>query len=273
MASKEFVAYREKFIEYFNNNTQLKQILDQNGMEKESQQLSLLLEQIEEMQKNYNAVFQELKTIRNQLDQQKSIMQQSPENQSVIVNQLSAFEKSVQKQYQQFQDMKKQICEKADILVQKFKETGVKALNNVCGFLGIKESLIKLKDMAQSNVVSMQNSIDKIDRIGFEVKSAATHIKNAGRAITGKEMVDSSTVAQFKIFEKLKVLYQQKKEGFTAQVEKLSNAIEKFENLEKTAEKFSVREKLKDNQAKIAAKEASEPKAEREKHLQQDISL
>lgn len=52
-----------------------------------------------------------------------------------------------------------------------------------------------------------------------------------------------------------------------------NNAIEKFENLEKTAEKFSVREKLKDNQAKIAAKEASAPKAEREKPLQQDISL
>ena len=256
-----------------NNFTELKQILGQHGMEKEAQQVSLLLEQMAEMQKNYNAVFQELKIVRNQLDQQQG-MQQNPEKQSVIVNQLSAFENGVQKQYQQFQTMGKQISEKAGILVQKFKEVGIKALNNVCEFLGIKESLVKLKDMAQSNAVEMQNSIDKIDKIGFEVKSAVTHAKNAGRAIVGKEMIDSSTVEQFKIFEKLKVPYQQKKEKFDVQVEKLSNAIEKFENLEQTTAKLSVREKLRNNQALIAEKATgAEPKPEREKPLQQDISL
>lgn len=251
-----------------NNITELQQILDQQGMKNEAQQVSLFIEQMTEMQKNYNVVFQELKTIRNQLNQLQG-MPQNSEKQSIIVNQLSAFEKGVQKQYQQFQDMRKQIKEKAGILVQKFKEIGIKALNNVCGFLGIKENLIKMRDMTQSNAVKTKGIIEKIDSIGNEVKNASVHIKNIGRTITGKEVINSASTKQFDFFQGLKKHYIKNMIIYENGVDKLNIAIKKVANLEQVAGKASIRQKLEDNKAVIVAKEAVELKLEKEKPHQE----
>ncbi len=245
------------------NINELLNILSNCQKNQDAELITMLLNQMQQMNENFNAVVKELNTVKEELRQHNT--HQPVEKQSVIVDTIAEFENKVQDQYQQLESMKNKLSDKSASLVQNFKEVGTKALNKVCEFLGIKESLIKLKDMAQSNAVEMQNSIDKIEKIGFEVKSAATHMKNAGRAIAGKDLADSADTKQFKIFEKLKGFYQQKEEKFTNQVEKLDKAIEKFEGLERAADKVSVKEKLANNKAAIEARESSEPKPVKEK--------
>lgn len=246
-----------------NNISELQKILEQYGMGKEAQQISLLLEQMQAMQQNYNTVFQELKTVRNQLDQLQNTSQ--PETQSAIVNQLAAFEGSVQNQYKKLQDVGRQVNEKAGTLIQRFKEIGIKALNNICQFLGIKENLIKMRDIAQSNAAETKRAIEKIDSIGNEVKKAGVHFRNIGRAVTGRELIDPSSREQLKIFKNLKAHYGKNLDAFEKRTEKLNASIEKFDKLEKAADKASVRAKLASNKKAVEANDASEPKIEKER--------
>lgn len=260
----------EYHIEDENSVTDLQKTLYQYGMEKEAQQVSLLLEQISEVQKNYSEVFQELETVRNQFNQLQGMLQKT--TQGNLVNQLAAFENDVQKQYQQIQLMGKQMNEKADICIQKVKEVGIKALNNVCTFLGIKETLVKMSDMTQSNAAKAKRIIEKIDIIENEFKNAGVHIQNIGRAIAGKEALNSVSEKQSKIFQGLKKHCQRNLDIFEKRAEKLNIAIKKIIDLEQVSGRVSIREKLEENKSVIAAKEALKPIQEKEKPLQTDLS-
>lgn len=253
------------------NILQLTNILQEQKKSKEVDQIMLLVEQLREMEKNYSSVFMELQNVREQM----SLLQNTPQqqaNHSVIVEQLTTFEGKVKDQYQQIQSTWQKLNEKASILIQQFKESGIKALNNVCEFLNIKETLIKLRDTARSNAADMQKSIDKINALENEIQTAAGHIKNIGRVVTGKEAISPVSTGEIKIFQKIKTHYQKKLDIFEKQAEKLDSAISKFINLEQMASRTSVREKIRSNQATLAAKEAAEPKLEKNKPLQQDFA-
>lgn len=258
-------------VEAENNITELQQILEQHDMGKEAQQVSLLLEQIQAMQQNYNIVFQGLKAVRNQLDQLQNMPQIGTP--SAIVNQMAAFEGSVQNQYKQFQDMRKQMNAKAGTLIQKFKEIGVKALSNVCKFLGIKENLIKMRDAARSNAAEAKSIIEKVDSIGNEVKKTGVHLRNIGRAAAGKELIDPAAKEQLKIFRSLKSHYEKNLNIFEKRTEKLNASIEKVDKLEKAADRVSVRDKLANNRKSVEAKDASASKIENEKPHHLDAVL
>ncbi|MGN0364912.1 MAG: DUF6674 family protein [Suilimivivens sp.] len=253
------------------NILQLTNILQEQKKSKEVDQIMLLVEQLCEMEKNYSSVFMELQNVREQM----SLLQNTPQqqaNHSVIVEQLTTFEGKVKNQYQQMQSTWQKLNEKAGILIQQFKESGIKALNNVCEFLNIKETLIKLRDTARSNAADMQKSIDKINALENEIQTAAGHIKNIGRVVTGKEAISPVATGEIKIFQKIKMHYQKKLDIFEKQAEKLDSAISKFINLEQMSSRTSVREKIRSNQATLAAKEATEPKLEKNKPLQQDFA-
>lgn len=168
--------------------------------------------------------------------------------------------------------MEKRMNEKADICIQKVKEVGIKALNNVCTFLGIKETLIKMSDMTQSNAAKAKRIIEKIDIIENEFKNAGVHIQNIGRAIVGKEALNSVSEKQSQIFQGLKKRCQRNLDIFEKRAEKLNIAIKKIIDLEQVSGRVSIREKLKENKSVIAAKEALKPIPEKEKPLQTDLS-
>lgn len=275
-ASEEYASIYECLLKITNtdtknNITELQQILEQHGMGKEAQQVSLLLEQIQAMQQNYNIVFQELKAVRNQLDQLQNMPQIGTP--SAIVNQMAAFEGSVQNQYKQFQDMRKQMNAKAGTLIQKFKEIGIKALSNVCKFLGIKENLIKMRDAARSNAAEAKSIIEKVDSIGNEVKKTGVHLRNIGRAAAGKELIDPEAKEQLKIFRSLKSHYEKNLNIFEKRTERLNASIEKVDKLEKAADRVSVRDKLANNRKSVEAKDASASKIEKEKPHHLDAVL
>ena len=254
------------------NINQLMQILQNQNKGNESEMIMLLVNQMREINTNYITILQELQDIKNQMNNQQSVSV-IPEKQDVIVNQLTLFEDNIRNQYHQFQGIAQKFNDKAGILVQKFKDIGIKSLNNVCEFLNVKETLVKLKDVAQSNAVKMKNSIEKIDTIGNEVGNVVANLKNIGNAIADKPKVEPVSADQSKIFTSIKNHYQRNLEKFTNRVDKLSNAIEKINNIEKEANrasaqtsKTSIKEKLENNKALIEAKENSEPKPVIEKY-------
>lgn len=61
------------------------------------------------------------------------------------------------------------------------------ALNHVCEFLGVKESLTQIRESLLQSAKEMQSSMDKIDQVAGELRATTTHAKNVGRAMVGKE--------------------------------------------------------------------------------------
>ncbi|MGN0377470.1 MAG: DUF6674 family protein, partial [Suilimivivens sp.] len=226
--------------------------------------------------KGYNTLFndltKELIETKEQLNSLQST-QISGENRSEIVGQLETFKNSLQDQNRRLRTLRQNLDQKAGKVLQSFKKIGLSSLNNVCTFLGIKENLTALRDISRSNAMEMRNAIEKIDRIGNEVKNAVTHTKNIVRAIAGKEMLDPSAEKQFKFFEKLKAPYQKRLEVFSERTEKLNKAIEKFDRLEYAAGRSSVRKKLAENKEKLTSKEKEESGLQKEKEKTYEPSL
>lgn len=261
--------------------TQLVNILNENGKGQEAEQIMLLVEQLQKIGKSYHTVFQELQETKlqvNQMQEQLNNKTQMPDKQGVVADRLVSFENRMQNQFQYLQNSRQKLNERAGMILLKFETGGVKALNKVCEFLNIKESLIKLRDIAQSNVSKMENSIEMLDKMSNETSKLIMHMKNIGNIFSGKEMQANSAPEQSKIFTSIKNHYQHSLEKYKGHAEKLNNAIQKFDELEHAAdrgsnlERSSVKEKLANNKAVIESRESSEPNPVKEKQ-QPEIAL
>lgn len=285
-------------MEVFNaedNLNQLMQILQGQNRGAESLMIMLLVSQMREMNANYMAVIQELQEIKgqlNKLNNQQGTSHVSGDS-NLIVDQVEVFEGDIQNQYNQFQGMAQKLNDKAGILIQKFKDAGIKALNNVCEFLDVKDTLVKMRDKAQSNAVKMEGYIEKIDALEKETGEIASHLKNIRDVVTDKSFPEQESIPLDKalqehdksekrpsIFEKLRKHFQRNLKKFSDRVDKLDKAIEKINKLEHEADRASIRtdkasikEKLENNRALIEAKESSEPKQIRENHKEELMVL
>lgn len=142
---------------------------------------------------------------------------------------------------------------KAKEIVQQFRDTGIKALNNVCGFLGIQEKLIKMRDHARSSEIDMQIAAEKVTGIENELESAMEHIKSAGNIAAGKENAISKvntekqhmSITPLGIYKAHCVKYQ---DIYRQRAEKLDKAIENFKALDQRA---SVLGRLSEHKEKI----------------------
>lgn len=241
---------------------ELMRILVVANMLHEQQQIGLLMNHIAESEKNHAAVMQELADIKEQLNELLSRTESSPDiskNKRVFTNLAEQAEKGLKAQGEKLQDMKQELNQKAQHVVQNFKDTGVKALNGVCNFLGIQEKLIAMRDQARSSERDMKNAAEKLNAVEMELSEAASHLGNAGRIVSGREKSVSEERAESQNEKKGPALFRmfrnhfQKRQNTCAQrVEKLNGAIEKCRTLE---QKASVLSKLSENKEKVAAKE------------------
>lgn len=260
---------------------QLVNTLKESGKDHEAEQVMILVEQLQNIDKSYHAVFQELQDIKlqlNQIQEQLNGKTQMPDRRNVIADKLVSFENRTQNQFQDLQNIRQNLNEKAGMILLKVKTGGAKVLNNVCEFLNIKENLIKLRDIAQSNVSKMENSIEMIDKMSSESSKMIMHMKNIGKVLSGKEVQEVPTAEQSKIAACIKNYYQNNMEKYKEQAGKLNKAIQKFDALEHAAdrgsnlEKSSVMEKLANNKMAVEARESAEPKPVKEKQ-QPEVAL
>lgn len=233
---------------------------------REEQQVSILLEQIKEMEKSYSATLKELDAVKTQLkDLSQGVAEAKRSSLSQIINETDA---RLTEQRNVLQKIGKSLNEGAKHIVEKFKQIGIKALNNVCTFLGIKEKLTELRDCARSNEMTMKSSVEKIEKVESELAAVKLHAKNVIRALAGKETAVSENEKKSKFFESLKAPYLKQQKKYAQKCEKLNKAIEKFDSLEKNANagrnKDSVIEKLSDNKKILDSKAAEQDMQQQE---------
>lgn len=257
--SKETMANESGSNIVLQNVEDLQKILRIANMLNEQQQIQILLNHIAESEKNHAAVMQELNAIRSQLNE---ILDKTADNPAVpgkfgkLMEQAGS---TMAVEKQKLQNIKQDLNEKAKQVMQNVENKGLKALNNVCSFLGIQEKLIEMRDHARSAEMDMKNAVAKLDGIEKELSSAAAHIGNVGRIVTNKESdvsVDKGKEATENkgkaLFRMLRKHFQKRQDTYAKREERLTGAIEKFQDLE---QKASVIGKLSENREKVAANE------------------
>lgn len=268
-----------------NNVKELMNILKDHSMTMEEQQIHMLLDQMTEMEKNYKAMQQELASVKMKLNKmQLDNLSQTPTKADNIIpfstaakleNNVEEIRTQIEGRYHNLQSIGKSLDTAAKQIIQKFKEIGISALNNVCTFLGIKEKMIQLRDDARSNEQAMKTAIEKIERVESELGAAMFHAGNAVKIMSGKEALTEGSGKENKFFAMLKKLYSKFQAKYAKQYEKFNKAVEKLDTLEKAAQSIrnrdSVREKLADNKKIVEFRNAEKNDMQREKtEMQRD---
>ena len=208
----------------------LKILIDVNQAQS-AQSVALFMNYMNDMEEQVNSVMDELTSVKEQL----SNMQNTPQTHPVkdTLSKLSAkLELQIGSMKEQFAIMRSELNAKAAKLVENFKENGIAALNHVCEFLGIKDSMEKLKASFEQSSSDMQGSIDKIDAVSAELREVGNHVKNVGRAIVGKELKETPEAKQTGFFHHMKKPYQRMKNVYEKGIAGLDKAISKMEKLE-----------------------------------------
>jgi len=217
----------------------LKILIDLN-MSQSQQSVSLLMNYMNDVEENFFSVLQELESVKEQLAhiQNTSQTKETHHTLSELTGKMGEKVVSLQVQLREF---RASLNEKAAQLVQNFKEHGVMALNNVCEFLGVKDTMMQLKASLLESASDMQASMDKIDKVGQELRETTTHAKNIGRAMTGKDALEVPEPKENGFFHQMKRPYQSMRNFCSNQAGKLEQAIGRMEKLEQSADRAAQR--------------------------------
>ena len=146
---------------------------------------SIILWQMESMAHQLDMAMKELSEVKGQLAE----MQESPVK-KFVSHTIDAVEKRIHSMQEGLMDMKERIVEGAKEAVAGVKRTGIKALDKAVSAIGIKNRLEAMQGNLSASMADIKNTIEKVEAVGQELRSAGGHLKNVGRAAAGKERED-----------------------------------------------------------------------------------
>lgn len=252
------------------NNEAIQQflkLLEENGRQGQVQDLSQLMWYMDGMNRQYEAVLRELQEVRQQLARERE-----PSVKYVIQNAAAKLEHKARQMKEALDGLWERIADSAKTAMDNFRETGVTALDKAVSAIGVKSALESLQEHLGNMIADTKQNIQKVEEIGHELRSVGGHLKNAGRAMTGRETqtVDGGQEGRFQ--SAVLAPMRAAQSLLTGMNNATLAAIGSMENLELSAEdaraaraerqaekKPSIRRALAENQAEIAAKSAPAP--------------
>ena len=263
------------------NNEAIQQfikLLEENGRQGQAGDLSALLWYLDGMSRQFEAVSQELQEVKAQLAHEKQ-----PAVQKIMQGVATNLENKVDWARDMLAGLRERITDCAKNAVENFKDAGMSALDKAVSAMGVKNVLESLQDHLSGMIADTKRNIEKVENIGHELRSVGGHLKNAGRAMTGKEaqVVDGGQEGRFQSVVLAPMRATQKL--LTTMNNTTLATIGGVENLERTAEaarearaerktekKPSIRQTLAEKKAEAAARSASAPEKE---HKPQEAAL
>lgn len=257
---------------------QFMKLLEENNRQGQAADLSQLMWYMDGMSRQYDAVLQELKKVRQQLAQV-----QEPSVKYVMQGTVAKLEHRAHQIKETLDSLWEKIAGRAATAVENFKNAGVSALDKAVSAIGVKNMLESLQEKISGMIADTKQNIETVEGIGHELRSVGGHLKNAGRTMIGKEtkVVDGGQEGRFQsvVLAPLRTI-----RGLLSNMNNATlAAIGGLESLEISAEsardaqaeraeqrpgkrleeKPSIRQALHKNQAEIAAKPAPTPDQEK----------
>jgi hypothetical protein len=146
--------------------------------------------------------------------------------------------------------------------VNAFKEKGITALNNVSQFFNIKPSLENLCNELNKGIQQDDKTITKIEAASTEYHQAGRHLKNIGRAIIGKELIQEAN-PNGKLAKALTAPYRAERKCLSAIKNCAEKAISTISRLEERADKPSITATIQKYADQISKQQAQAPAVEK----------
>lgn len=200
-------------------------------------------------------VKKELRTLRGNL---------SPAQRASGESLLKTLENAIRQSAELLQNLKSRIVQTAKSTLESVRQTGISGLNGLTNLFGVRKALRGLKAHMSWTAGTLETGMARIEAAGKELRSTGEHLRNIGRALTGKEPLAAQAV------ERTKTALAPMR-GMVAAFRKMEaqadRALGSLEKLERAVEvkKPSIRETLKKLEAKQAGKEAPVKAAAKEK--------
>ena len=255
-------------------------LLNENGRAAQGQDLSLMAWYLDGMERQFDAVLQELRNVKEELAQ---VTERQVPAKSSLTKLVEALEAKVERARERLVSFRGKIMECAQDAVDRFKDAGVSALDNAVAAMGVKKGLEHLQEGLQNSLSGMAEALGKAEEMGTQLRRGFRDIANAGRVAANKEL-DADPKTEEGRFQSV-ILAPMR--GVQKLLSNINNntlaAIGVVEDLEQSADmardrqeeraaqkpgkrlekKPSIRQALQKNQAEIAAKSAPAPDKEK----------
>ncbi len=266
---------------------QFLKLLSENGRAGQSEDLSRLLFYMDGMSRQLDAVHQELQAVKIQLAQAQDAPQKT-----VLQNMVDGLQNKVRQAQEKLDGLREKIMQCAANAVENFKRVGVTALDKAVSVMGIHKTLEAVQQNISGSLDDSKKSIEKIEILGHELRSVGGHLKNAGRAVIGRETqavdggqeghfqaavlvpmrtvhkmlssMNNATLAAIGNVEWLETAAENLREAKKPSIQQTENEEKEPEHKEepvenKRREKPSIRQALNEKKAEAAARPAPEP--------------
>lgn len=173
---------------------QFMKLLAENGRRGQAVDLSALMWYMDGMNRQYEAVLTELQALKKQLAQEKR-----PSVKYTAQKAVGKLEREAHQVKDALDSLWGKIAQCAADAVRDFKEMGASTLDKAVSALNVKNGLEILQERIGTLAADTRKSIEKMERMGHDLRSAGSHLKNAGRAMLGKEtqVVDGGQEGRF----------------------------------------------------------------------------
>ena len=163
---------------------ELLKLLNENGREDQARGLSLLAWYLDGMEHQLNSVLEELQSVKSELAQVTEQQSTKP----FLVKMVETLEGKVEQARDRLVIFQNRIMECTKNAVDRFKDTGVSALDRAIAAMGVKKGLEHLEEGLKNSLVSLADTLAKAEDMGTQLRKGFRNIANAGRIAANKEL-------------------------------------------------------------------------------------
>ena len=221
-----------------NNNSiqKIQKILSARNKEA-AKDFSALVSYIDDMEINLKQITDELNTIKNQLGNMPTQIQNSkPETiplKEILHKAVKNLENMLETTKEQIRFTKENLKNKAADITKSLPKLGKTALLKLSTNLEIEQTLSNLKKDLEKSTSSIKSTLEKIDTAGKELNALGQHAKNLGKVITSQEVLPV-TQKNPKVTEILKKPWNNANQLLSESIQKIDHTITKLRALENT---------------------------------------
>jgi len=150
--------------------------------------LRAMLANVAKMEQQLAAAVTELSAMRQELS---AIREENHPLRKVLQSAVVTMQGQILKLRDQIDAMKTAIIEGCKNVLTAFKERGAAALNNIAGFFKLRPALEAIAKSCDQTAKDSTKTINTVERVSKEYHKAGRHLRNIGRAMTGKELIPS----------------------------------------------------------------------------------
>ena len=160
-------------------------LMEENARQEQAAEFARLIDAVDNMSQQYAELTNELMEVKERLSEASRLRHPLYD---ILSKTVRSVETKADNAFIWLCSVRDHITSCAETAVADFKRMGVSALDQAVSALRINDLLTAVGEKISAALDSAEKSIQKLETMGRELRSAGAHMKNAGRAAGGKEV-------------------------------------------------------------------------------------